>query len=284
MSCHLIYRPPNSLLSVFRSEFTDLYTHYCKTDELLILGDLNIPKFSDLSDILQDFSLKRHVFEPTHRCGNILDLVMTHSDSRIISNLGLLDGLSDHSAVKFTLCINPPKQRITRLVSFRSFKRINSTAFLLDLTHIVKDILSHDMSCSDLVSYYNTNIQHLMDIHAPPIKKWCISRPHNPWFNLSIKRQRVIVRQAERRWRQSRSEVDRHNFIVSKTEYHKLLDSSRKSYVDDLIDKASTHPKAMWTVLNKLLGRVSHSAIPSHPNQLVLAKEVPHIFSSQDVN
>ena len=61
--------------------------------EFLLLGDFNIhinklhnDEAVTFHDFLRSFGLQNHVMFPTHRSQNILDLVITHESTDIVSN------------------------------------------------------------------------------------------------------------------------------------------------------------------------------------------------------
>ena len=76
-----------------------------------IIGDFNFHIDADAGssipfhELLEIHGLQQHVTESTHVRGHILDLVITHIDADIISDLLIEDpGISDHSAV-FSSCV-----------------------------------------------------------------------------------------------------------------------------------------------------------------------------------
>ena len=71
---------------------------------LLIVGDFNL-HVNDASDrsaqrflrLLEAFNLKQHVWVPTHRSGNTLDLVITRNDESTARDFDVFDPIiSDH--------------------------------------------------------------------------------------------------------------------------------------------------------------------------------------------
>src|SRR5271155_5747741 len=105
--------------------------------EVLITGDFNIhvdilsdPFSKSFSNLLETFDLKQHITLPTHNRGHTLDLLITRSNSTIISDLDhTIPGISDHYAIKSSISVSayPHLSRITKII--RSHRRINLEAF-----------------------------------------------------------------------------------------------------------------------------------------------------------
>ena len=109
-----IYRPPNNndplLIPQLFDEVSELIDF--NTSVLFVCGDFNFPqidwvkwastgKFNLCNPFLYKISelgLDQHVFSPTHRLGNVLDLIFTNK--AIVNNVNILHPvLSDHSIV-----------------------------------------------------------------------------------------------------------------------------------------------------------------------------------------
>ena len=115
----LLYIPPNPDPK-YISDLTEYLNSLRHTENLIILGDLNLPdvnwdSFSGMSFISSSlceefFNLNfcQLVTEPTHNRGNLLDVILTNASELIdkvcVSSTLPLDLSSDHYIVKF--CIN----------------------------------------------------------------------------------------------------------------------------------------------------------------------------------
>jgi exonuclease III len=108
----IIYRPEPTCtnkytLSEFFDEFTELVSLYhCRDQELLIVGDFNFhfnkpnqPNVKKFHDILDMFQLTQHINTPTHKAGNILDLVITRENSNLLKSCVVDELLSDHHVI-----------------------------------------------------------------------------------------------------------------------------------------------------------------------------------------
>lgn len=114
----IIYRSPSSKGGKhFLEEFSDfLSSMICSQGNLILVGDFNY-HVNDPSDsgamkfqeTLKSFNLEQLVTKPTHRSGNILDLVIAHEEQNMISSIDVMDyGFPDHYAVTMELHMEKP--------------------------------------------------------------------------------------------------------------------------------------------------------------------------------
>ena len=111
-----IYRPPPSAENGFTVPgfFEEFEIFLQKVSllpgKLIMLGDFNFhvnkpykPAVSTFNTLLSSFSLNQHVWRPTHKKGNTLDLIITRFDENVIKyiNVGYRYG-SDHNMISFT--------------------------------------------------------------------------------------------------------------------------------------------------------------------------------------
>ena len=112
LSFYLIYRPPTSSQENLE-ELTKLLQS--KNKNSFYIGDFNLPdvdwmenlapkRYQTLLDTCQEYGLEQMVDFPTHRKGNILDLVLTNSPDKVIitEDCGKI-GSSDHSMIYIEL-------------------------------------------------------------------------------------------------------------------------------------------------------------------------------------
>ena len=125
----VMYRPPNASVISLAGEFADLMeSHIGINCDHIILGDFNVPvnKPTELDptlllDAFDSFNLNNRVDFPTHRDGNIVDLIM-HDTGLNIMMLTSQDRLfSDHSTVIFDITINGSVHR-TKQAAYHKIK------------------------------------------------------------------------------------------------------------------------------------------------------------------
>ena len=60
-----------------------------------------------------------------------------------------------------------------------------------------------------------------------------------------------------------------------------MITDSKQSYFKDKIEENSTNPKALFTIIEKVLHRKTESALPEHTYQKVLAENFSNYFQSK---
>ena len=108
----VIYRPPNT--DNFICELTShLYFLYFLASNFILAGDFNTPNCTShdnpLSALLCELELVQLIDFPTHRLGNILDLIITPKpNSHLIQDIVRETFDSDHYLILCSLNIAPP--------------------------------------------------------------------------------------------------------------------------------------------------------------------------------
>ena len=223
----IVYRTPSSEnhrvpISNFLNEFSELMETVILSKELLlVLGDFNVhvdvPENKDAAkflDLLESLGLEQHVTEPTHVLGHTLDLVTTRRTEIVLGSIPRsCRYLSDHAAVRCSICINKPAPRAKK----KTYRKIKS----VDINSLKHDIAQSDLclqgcakrisSCEDLdkfVQGYNSTLSSILDRHAPLKSKVVRSRPQVPWYNQEIDEAKRMRRNSERTWRRTKSAED----------------------------------------------------------------------------
>ena len=139
-----------------------------------------------MHDFLSSFGLQNHVLFPTHRSQNILDLVITHESTEIVSNFRQGEMISDHFAVLFDLHI-PSRPRHERLIKFRKVKEIDASSFATDLQKAFIPLTSSNLDeLTKLVDGYNNVVASVLDQYAPLKTRRVVYECYQPWYCCEI--------------------------------------------------------------------------------------------------
>ena len=156
----IVYRPqPNKKnglkLKLFWPQWIKILTSLvAMKDEFIIIGDLNfhLDNITNRStnkflNILPEFGLHQHVQESTHVHGHILDVVITRTDSKVVTALQVVDLgftndtddlIRDHLAIKMVIKAN--KRSIpNKTIQYRNWKNVNKDNFERDLTEHIRE-------------------------------------------------------------------------------------------------------------------------------------------------
>ena len=189
------------------------------------------------------------VEDPTHESGYTLDLVITRAFSNFLSNVTVEQKISDHFAIKCQLALKKPSIE-KKEVSFRRLNQINFKEFDSDLH---EKFIDFDKLCdiNDLTASYNRTLREVLDKHAPEQTKviTCVTR--TKVFFLTSKIEKKKRRHLERRWRRSKSAIDREFFVQQKENVKQMLEDSDKEFCSNLVMENSGSPKRLFNTLNK---------------------------------
>lgn len=263
----IIYRPQLdrnkiSTATPFIQEFSSLLEQYSTVpNRLLIAGDFNyhfdVPDdhhVSTLSDLLTSANMTQHITFPTHEKGHTLDLILTRKTDNFADQFDKTFSLpSDHAAILCALSICKPTAPKTK-ITYRNLSQINIQKFRTDIT--TSSLLSSkSTNVNELVHLYEHTLSSLLDIHAPLISRYITARPHAPWFDRSIQREKQKTRKHERKWLKSRLESDKISFKLARSQYNNMIIASKTRYYSNELANCDT--KQLFRKINKLSNPIS---------------------------
>lgn len=159
-------------------------------------------------NILQSFNLSQHVNFPTHKDGNVLDLVITRADEVLICDLGWFDPvLSDHRSVHYRLCSTKKPVFRRQKVFYRNLASIGTEIFCQDLANCDLSSKKLNDDLSSLIDKYYLSLKSVIDCQAHEKEQVCTLRPIAPWFSVDVSTEKKKRRHLERKWCTTRSDV-----------------------------------------------------------------------------
>ena len=142
-------------------------------------------------------------------------------------------------------------------VQRRAWQRLSKEYFTADLaeSRLCCDLNALEaMSIDDLVQLYNQQMTDLLDKHCPVIRVRRRSKQATPWFDADCRAARRHVRAAERRFRRTRSDDDKHEWSDQLTTLKALYKTKCNTYWRSEIDACGGNMKKLWRTLNGVLG------------------------------
>ena len=91
---------------------------------------------------------------------------------------------------------------------------------------------------------YLTRLTTLVGIHAPLLHRVITSRPNAPWYTNKVGDVKRLQRSYERKWRHSKSEVDRQLYRRQCAVVAKELNSAKKTYLSTKVIQCANNPKS----------------------------------------
>ncbi|XP_064190166.1 uncharacterized protein LOC135254124 isoform X3 [Anguilla rostrata] len=211
----VIYRPPGPLgnfideLDILLSSFPEDGT------PLILLGDFNLhletSQSSAVLHLLHSFDLSLQSSPPTHKAGNLLDLVFLRNSPCTDITVTPLH-TSDHHFVSFSLPLAPshPPSPPTPSVSVRrNLCSLSTSSLASSVTAALPPLesfttLPTDSASTSLLS----SLTSALDSLCPTVSRPTRPSPPRPWMSNAIRTSRVGLRTAERKWRTSRDASD----------------------------------------------------------------------------
>ena len=162
----MAYRPPNTPLSCFESEFSDVLTSAMSLNiPLYIVGNLsfNLLNINDTgSKTLLDLCNTR-IAESSE---SLIDVMLTSNKNLISKASVLANSISDHDLIVASLDLK--KSRLKPMyVSTRSFKNFSKNAFLANLSNAPWSIIDILEDVEHKLDTFNSLFHQILDQHAP---------------------------------------------------------------------------------------------------------------------
>ena len=173
----MAYRPPNTPLSCFESEFSDVLTSAMSLNiPLYIVGNLsfNLLNINDtgsktLLDLCNTFNLTQLIESPTRiaeSSESLIDVMLTSNKNLISKASVLANSISDHDLIVASLDLK--KSRLKPMyVSTRSFKNFTKNAFLANLSNAPWSIIDILEDVEHKLDTFNSLFHQILDQHAP---------------------------------------------------------------------------------------------------------------------
>ena len=269
-----VYRPPYSTahpvsVNTFIEEFSTFLVGFTAHNKnIIIMGDFNIhinkegdPNANLFMSNMQSFGFVQHVWFPTQRHGNTLDLVFTEEESAF-RVLRCEEGsfFSDHCSVHLITTL--PKENIVRKTkSYRKVKDIDTAVFMQDFRSNHVENQFDDLNT--LVNKFEDSLRNILDNHAPLKTKQITIRTKYPWFNDDIKEQKKLVRRKEKEWKRTRSSETWAFLDQEKKKYRKMIKSEKITKISGMVQESKGNISMLYRLVNNLTSSIQENTLPS---------------------
>ena len=251
----------------------------------IFTGDFNIHLDRSCADsekfqsLLYSCDLVQHIDLTTHLHKHTLDLLISPSDFHGISKIKQNGFLLDHEVISCDLSIYPSSIDKDKVVTFRSWHKIDREKLKNDLLH-TNFVSTPASSATDLYDQYCHDLTSLIDKHAPAKTK-TIKRQTPSWITDEYRIQKRLRRQLERRWKKTNSVFDRSRLRRQINLCNQILSKNKKQFYTDLIQENSNDPKKLWKELNNVLHRKPEMVLPDSHDPKSLANEFCSFFENK---
>ncbi|KAK3517526.1 hypothetical protein QTP70_012612 [Hemibagrus guttatus] len=224
-----------------------------------VLGDFNLPSdklhSSGLLALLNSFSLSFNSCPPTHKKGNVLDLVFTHPFPATDMTVTPLH-ISNHHLVSFTITLPVlPKHNSQHLSLTRRNLHSISPSSVASCT--LSSLPDHEsFSSLPLDSATDTLLSSLsstMDLLCPlsTIRKENSSTA--PWLSDVLRNNRRELRSAARKWKKSKLDTDLISYRTLLSKFSLDVTSAKTSYYKENLETSAQDPRKLHNISSSLL-------------------------------
>ena len=229
-------------------EVHQYYTELCKKHkykQVYIIGDSNLESVnwntfsstnsihSHFLDLFQDLGLTQLVSSPTHKQGNVLDILLTDSP-QLLRNLDIHDPgefiKSDHSPITFNINVKLEKKKVQKRFIF-NYKKANWSNLNKDLARVDWDHLLNHNDIHVSWECFKSKFLCLCDKHIPKISVTDGYQP--PWFNAEVFRLSKKKEHVRKLYKISKNYGHYRKYSTLRKELKLLIKSKMKSNFDD---------------------------------------------------
>ena len=192
-------------MNLFFEELSDYLTENInKYEELIILGDTNIhydlkTNYNTIAfeEVLYSFGLQQLINCPTHISGHCVDHIIIKNRSKLeTSESTTVWKISDHWVTTCVVSITKPKI-IRKECRYRKIKGLYTSEVHEDLQTIGN--ASKKVPDEELPIFYDTELNKIMEKHAPERTKTITLRPEQKFMSEDLKNMKRKLRSLERK-------------------------------------------------------------------------------------
>ena len=284
---HGIYHPPPSLTnkttnSLFIEDFTDFISKTLPSHpNNIYIGDFNLHISEEetdpiiFNDSIEAMGLYQHVNFPTHKSGNILDLVLSDIQQST-SVITTLPGpyLSDHRSVISTLNI----KRLNPSFTYKQVCRIKEITQdqLIDEFKLENVPLSTKLH--EIVPMLKTELSRTLDALAPLTRRKISLRPKNPWFDSELKTHKRQMRKLEKKWLRHKMDPYWTAYKSTRNSYYSILKTKKKATLRIKFAEFNKEPKKIHTLMKNLTTKQQPVQWPEHTSDDNLVEDFANFF------
>ncbi|KAK3537498.1 hypothetical protein QTP70_012127 [Hemibagrus guttatus] len=239
----------DTLLSVFPSDSTPL----------TVLGDFNLPSdklhSSGLLALLNSFSLSFNSCPPTHKEGNVLDLVFTHPSPATDMTVTPLH-ISDHHLVSFTITLPVLPKRNSQHLSLTR-RNLHSISPFSVASCTLSSLPDHEsFSSLPLDSATDTLLSSLsstMDLLCPLSTIHKKNSSTAPWLSDVLRNNQRELRSAARKWKKSKLDIDLISYCMLLSKFSLDVTSAKTSFYKEKLETSAQDPRKLHNIFSSLL-------------------------------
>ena len=256
MYFHVVYRSPNS--SAGNDDALCEYVKELRGTNVL-MGDFNFPDIDwangasgsrgrKFYEATTEAFLEQHIEEPTHKSGNILDLVLSNREG-LISDICMMGrvGMSDHELISFH--VKTDKIKDGQNQTNKNYKRANFTKMRTELENKDWNTVLKEKGVNEMWEIIKEQIHIQIEKHVPLRKTRKTNDPL--WIDNDTKMAIRKKRAAWKKWKEKKTESNLNEYKKGEKEVKKKIRNKKKKLEKEIIECRKTNPKKFYRYINK---------------------------------
>ncbi|XP_064185976.1 uncharacterized protein LOC135251993 [Anguilla rostrata] len=192
---------------------------------------------------------------PTHKAGNLLDLVILRNCSSSDPTVTPLHQ-SDHHLISFSLPLAPlppsPPSTPTVMVR-RNLRSLSPSSLASSVTASLPPLESFSNLPTDSASSaLSSSLSSALDSLCPLVSRPARSSPPSPWMSDPLRPNRASLRAAGRKWRKSMAQSDLSAYQSRLAAFSTAVTSAKINY-QTKIHKSASNPHQLFSIFSSLL-------------------------------
>lgn len=254
----VIYRPPFTNYTSL-SILSDIVVNFAKLkiENFIMLGDININLVNDnamtrfFNNLLLEYDCKQSIKTPTRVTDEteaLIDIIISNSDLNITAQVSSFS-LSDHNLIECTLT-HLHHANFSLKKQIRCFKNFDLQKFHNDADLVDWNRVYFIPELNDKVSYFNSCLLKLFDIHAPVKSIVCSNkRPSQPWFNDTLHVLKKRKKKAWLKYRKTRYTEHKSHYCFLRNLYNYSIKFEKRNYFTQTLNSHRSDSKLLWSDL-----------------------------------
>ena len=256
LGINILYRSPNSS-SANDASLCEILREL--RGPFVLIGDINYPgiqwesgradaKSRLFYEEMEDNFFTQHVDKPTHKSGNILDLVISRDENLVesVEYEGRL-GKSDHEMLMVTLRMEIEVPSIP--ANSRDYNRANYVEMRKEMRNVNWEEKLNQSGVEETWCILKRTLDQMVDKWVPWRRK---SGRHNVprWMNNEIRTAVTKKKKAWRKWKESRRDEDKREYNIWETKTKKLIRKRKNALERQIARESKSNPKSFYSHIN----------------------------------
>ena len=129
-----------------------------------------------------------------------------------------------------------------------------------------------------MVKTYNSQLESVIDKHAPVQSKTITIRPNTEWYTDELRNSKRECRRAERKMRKTKLTIHQQLYKEKCIQTNKQLLKCKRDYYSNKIAEISNSQKQLHRITSDLIGNKREVVLPSYQNENDLSNRFCEFF------